>query len=69
MSRCVLYNSCEERKDIGDSIYMYVEGRYLNSDRKSFGEATAAIKILYFQGICQQGFDALTDALVALTQH
>ena len=32
------------------SKYMYVEGRYLNSDGKALGEATTGIKIPIFRG-------------------
>jgi hypothetical protein len=49
-SRCVLYNHCEERAEMDGSKYTYIEGRYLNSDGKSLGEATAGIKIPIFRG-------------------
>ncbi|KAK0637179.1 P-loop containing nucleoside triphosphate hydrolase protein [Bombardia bombarda] len=49
-SRCALYNLCEERVDMDGSKYMYIEGRYLNSDGKSLGEATTGIKIPIFRG-------------------
>jgi len=48
--RCVLYNHCEERTEMDGSRYMYVEGRYLNSDGKALGEATTSIKIPIFRG-------------------
>ncbi|KAK3938109.1 P-loop containing nucleoside triphosphate hydrolase protein [Diplogelasinospora grovesii] len=46
--RCIIYNTCEERTEMDGSKYMYVEGRYLNSDRKSLSEATTGIKIPNF---------------------
>jgi len=44
-----LHNHCEEKTDIDGSKYMYVEGRYLNSDGKALGEATISIKIPIFR--------------------
>lgn len=46
--RCVLYNHCEEQTELDGSRYMYIEGRYLNSDGQALDEATTGIKIPIF---------------------
>jgi uncharacterized protein DUF7025 len=52
-SRCVLFNHCEERKEMDGSKYMYLEIRSLSCDGKILGEATTGIKIPYFLGTKQ----------------
>jgi hypothetical protein len=43
--RCVLCNHCEEKTRRGGTKYLYVDARYLNTDGKVLGEATAGIEI------------------------
>jgi len=49
-SRCVVYNHCEERTRRSGAKYLYIDTRYLNTDGKVLGEATAGIEIDRFRG-------------------
>lgn len=48
--RCVLFNYCEERREMTGQKYMYLQTRYLHSDGKVLGEVTTGIKIPHFVG-------------------
>lgn len=50
VSRCFILNYVEERRDANKSKYFFIEGRYIDYDGKSFGEATIIIEIDYFRG-------------------
>ena len=48
-SRCVLFNHCEERKDMSGK-FMYLETRFLASNGNVLGEVTTGLRIPYFRG-------------------
>ncbi|KAK5936733.1 hypothetical protein PMZ80_010996 [Knufia obscura] len=53
VARCVRCNFGEEKKRTNGTKYFHVEGRYLDFDGETFGEATAVLAIEEFRGAKQ----------------